>query len=90
MVLFLACMYCLTVGTWDRLTLHAKYPSCQPNRTPGWSFIHREEFAFNTCTVFAMPRVASHIDEGVYVVLDATDRGCVHVIFSCDARHVRP
>jgi hypothetical protein len=50
-------MYCLTVGTWDRLTLHAKYPSCQPNRTPGWSFIHREEFAFNTCMVFAMPRV---------------------------------
>jgi hypothetical protein len=49
-------MYCLTVGTWDRLTLQAKYPSCQPNRTFGWSFIHREEFAFNTCAVFAMPR----------------------------------
>jgi hypothetical protein len=32
----------------------------------------------------------SHIDEGVCVVLDATDRDCVHAVFFCDARHLRP
>jgi hypothetical protein len=31
----------------------------------------------------------SHINEGVYVVLNAIDRDCVHVMFFCDARHVR-
>jgi hypothetical protein len=81
MVLFLAC-------TWDRLTLHAKYPSCHSNPIPGWLFIHREEFAFNTCTAFAMPRVGPISMRGVCVVLDATDHDCVHAFFFCDARHV--
>ena len=28
-------IYRTTLGTCDRLTLHAKYPSCHSNRTPG-------------------------------------------------------
>src|SRR6266853_4777830 len=32
----------------------------------------------------------SHIDQAVSVVLDATDRDCVHAVFFCGARHVCP